>query len=131
MTTPLPARIGMLTIAALVGAVYGVVGTVGHGSQLLGLPLGLVLALIGAAALLLAIRLLVGRWPAVAAGAGMTVAIVVFSGEGPGGSVIAPAGALATVWTIACPLIAVLIVLWPEMPTPGGGSAPTDENAAP
>ncbi|WP_458042093.1 MULTISPECIES: histidinol dehydrogenase [Bacteria] len=110
-------RIPTLFIAALAGAVFGVVGTVAHAATIWGIPVGLVLGIVGAAALMLAIRLLADRWASVAAGVGITLAVIVFSGEGPGGSVIAPAGMAAVVWTVACPLVAVLIVAWPEFPT--------------
>lgn len=109
-------RLPTFLIAALAGAVFGVVGTVGHAASIWGIPIGLVLGIVGSAALMLAIRLLADRWAAVAAGVGITLAVVVFSGEGPGGSVIAPAGMAAVVWTVACPLVAVLIVAWPEFP---------------
>lgn len=110
-------RIPTLVIAALAGAVFGVVGTVAHAATIWGIPVGLVLGILGAAALMLAIRLLADRWASVAAGVGITLAVIVFSGEGPGGSVIAPAGMAAVVWTVACPLVAVLIAAWPEFPT--------------
>ncbi len=109
-------RLPTLLIAALAGAVFGVVGTVAHAATIWGIPVGLVLGIIGSGALMLAIRLLADRWASVAAGVGITLAVIVFSGEGPGGSVIAPAGMAAVVWTIACPLVAVLIVAWPEFP---------------
>ena len=107
-------RLPTFLIAALAGAVFGVVGTVGHAATIWGVPIGLVLGIVGSAALMLAIRLLADRWAAVAAGIGITLAVIVFSGEGPGGSVIAPAGIAAVVWTVACPLVAVLIVAWPD-----------------
>ncbi len=110
-------RIPTFLIAALAGAVFGVVGTVAHAATIWGIPIGLVLGIIGSGALMLAIRLLADRWASVAAGVGITLAVIVFSGEGPGGSVIAPAGMAAVVWTVACPLVAVLIVAWPELPT--------------
>ena len=110
-------RIPTFLIAALAGAVFGVVGTVAHAATIWGIPIGLVLGIIGSGALMLAIRLLADRWASVAAGVGIPLAVIVFSGEGPGGSVIAPAGMAAVVWTVACPLVAVLIVAWPELPT--------------
>lgn len=113
---PYLARALTFLIAAVAGAVYGVVGTVAQASTLWGIPIGLVLAVIGAAALILAIRLLSDRWTALAAGAGLTLAVVVFSGEGPGGSVIAPADSpYSLIWTFACPLLAGLVVAWPQL----------------
>ncbi|WOQ70292.1 DUF6113 family protein [Microbacterium limosum] len=125
MKPSLPARLGMWAIAAVAGAVYGVVGTVAHASTLGILPVGLVLSLIGAGSLVLAVRLLTDRRAAIATTAGMTLAIVVFSGEGPGGSVIAPAGLPATIWTILCPLVAVMVVAFPQLPSAAPRSTPS------
>ena len=113
---PVVSRILTSLIAAVAGAVFGVVGTVAHAAAWGVIPVGLLLGIVGSAALLLAIRLLVDRWAAVAAGIGMTLAVILFSGEGPGGSVIAPSGLPAVIWTVACPLIAVLVVAWPQLP---------------
>lgn len=110
------ARIITLAIAVVAGVVYGVVGTVAQASVLGVLPVGIVLAIIGAGALILAIRLLADRWAALAAGAGMTIAVLIFSGEGPGGSVIVPGdSATSFVWALVCPLVAALIVAWPQL----------------
>ena len=59
--------------------------------------------IIGSAALLVAVRLLTSdRWAALATGLGMMIATLVFSGRGPGGSVIVPAERTRrSVWTIA------------------------------
>ncbi len=67
MRSSLPARIGTWVVALLVGAVYGLAGTIAHSYELGWFPLGLVLALIGCAALLVAVRLLTAdRWAALA-----------------------------------------------------------------
>jgi len=111
-------RVVTLLIAAVAGVVYGVVGTVSQASTIWGLPVGVVLGIIGAGALVLAIRLLADRWAALAAGVGLTAAVVVFSGVGPGGSVIAPSDSpYALVWAFACPLLAGVIVAWPHLET--------------
>jgi hypothetical protein len=39
---------------------------------------------------------------------------LVFSGRGPGGSVIVPQTTLATVWTVAIPILVAVVVLWPD-----------------
>lgn len=94
--------------------VYGSAGTVAHAYVLGPVPVGLVLALVGCAALLAAIRLLTGdRWSALAAGLGMMTAALVFSGAGPGGSIIVPQSTLGTVWTLALPLVVAVIIAWP------------------
>ena len=113
----------MLTwiIAVVVGVIYGVAGTVAHSYALGWFPLGLVLSILGVAALLIAVRLLTtDRWTALAAGLGAMVATLVFSGAGPGGSVIVPAPvdgqfSLGIVWTIAVPLLVAAVVAWPDL----------------
>lgn len=108
-------------IAFAVGAVYGVAGTIAQASQLGWFPLGLVLAVIGIGALLAAVRLLTAdRWAALAAGLGAMLATLVFSGKGPGGSVVVPTvadGAFnpGLVWTIAVPVAVAIAVAWPDL----------------
>lgn len=110
-------------VALLAGGVFGVAGTIAHAYRVGPVPVGLILAVIGAAALLLAVRLLTrDRWAALACGFGLFAAILVFSGTGPGGSVIVPSGKLdelaginlGLVWTIAVPVMTILVVVWPD-----------------
>ncbi len=115
MRSSMLVRLGTWLVALVVGAVYGLAGTIAHSYTLGWFPLGLVLAIIGCAALLAAVRLLTGdRWAALATGAGMVVATFVFSGRGPGGSVIVPQTTLGTVWTYAVPILVVVAVVWPD-----------------
>ena len=115
MRSSLPARIGTWLVAFIVGAVYGLAGTIAHAYEIAWFPLGLVLAIIGCGALLAAVRLLTGdRWAALASGLGMMGATLVFSGRGPGGSVIVPEGILGTVWTLALPILVAIVVAWPD-----------------
>ena len=113
-------RVGTWLVAFVVGAVYGVAGTVAQAYQLGWFPLGLVLAVIGVVALLVAVRLLTGdRWAALAAGLGVMIATLVFSGAGPGGSVVVPQVPEeqfnpGIVWTIIVPLAATIVIAWPE-----------------
>ncbi|GAA5197504.1 DUF6113 family protein [Microbacterium jejuense] len=113
-------RFGTWVVAFVVGAVYGVAGTIAQAYELGWFPLGLVLALIGVIALLVAVRLLTGdRWAALATGLGVMVATLVFSGAGPGGSVVvpqAPAGEFnpGILWTIIVPLAATVVIAWPD-----------------
>ncbi|WP_417563660.1 DUF6113 family protein [Microbacterium sp.] len=113
-----------LLLAFVVGAVYGVAGTISHAYRLGWFPVGLVLALVGIAALLVAMRALTSdRWTALAGGVGALAATVVFSGPGPGGSVIVPGGTLdqlagvnlGIVWAIGVALAATLVVAWPDL----------------
>ncbi|MCR2827346.1 DUF6113 family protein [Microbacterium sp. zg.Y909] len=115
------ARVLTWIIAVVTGFVYGVAGTVSHSYALGWFPLGLVLSIVGVSALLVAVRLLTGdRWVALAAGIGAMAATLLFSGPGPGGSVIVPAptdGMLSAgvVWTIAVPLVVAVVVAWPDL----------------
>jgi hypothetical protein len=116
-----PVRLATWAIALVVGAVYGVAGTVSQASMIGWFPLGLVLSLIGAAALLIAVRALtIDRWSALATGLGMFAAVIAFSGRGPGGSVIVPAppeGQLVTpglIWTWGVAILIAFVVAWPS-----------------
>ena len=123
MHPSIAARIATWLVALLVGAVYGLAGTIAHPFAWGWVPLGLVLAIIGCAALLVAMRMLTAdRWTALATGIGMMLATLVFSGRGPGGSVIVPQTSFALAWTIAVPVLVALVVAWPERvrPVPGG-----------
>ena len=108
-------RIATWIVAFIVGAVYGLAGTIAHAYMIGWFPLGLLLAIIGSAALLAAVRLLTAdRWAALATGSGMIIATLVFSGRGPGGSVIVPQTGFALAWTVAVPVLVVLAVAWPN-----------------
>lgn len=112
-------RLGTWLVALLVGIVYGVAGTIAHAFEIGWFPLGLILAVVGIVAMLAAVRLLtMDRWAALSCGMGMMLAALVFSGRGPGGSVIVPETPLATVWTLAIPLVVALVVAWPERIAP-------------
>jgi hypothetical protein len=113
--TSVPIRILTWIVALLVGAVYGLAGTIAHTFTIGWFPLGLILAIIGTAALLLAVRLLTSdRWATLATGIGMMVATLLFSGRGPGGSVIVPDSSLGIVWTISVPILIAIAVGLPD-----------------
>jgi len=127
------ARIGTWVVSVVIGLVYGVAGTIGQAAMWGALPVGLVVAIVGCGALLLAVRLLtLDRWSALAAGMGAMIATLVFSGRGPGGSVVVPAppeGEISTgiIWTIAVPIVTALVVAWPSMRA--DGRAPASDRA--
>lgn len=117
-------RIGAWIVGFVVGLFYGVAGTVAQAYTVGWFPLGLVLSLIGVVALLLAVRLLTAdRWATLTTAVGVMVATLVFSGAGPGGSVIvpqAPEGELSPglAWTILVPLAAAIVIAWPQTRRP-------------
>lgn len=121
MRSSVLARVATWLVAFLVGAVYGLAATIAHTFAIGWFPLGLILAIVGSAALLLAVRLLTAdRWAALATGLGMMIATLVFSGRGPGGSVIVaqvPAGQFdpGVIWTISVPLMVAVAVAWPDV----------------
>ncbi|SIT71673.1 DUF6113 family protein [Microbacterium sp. RU33B] len=118
-STVLP-RVVTWVVAFVVGAVYGLAGTIAQGFELAWVPVGLIVAIAGTGALLAAVRLLTGdRWAALATGLGMMTATLIFSGKGPGGSVIVPQPVpgefdAGIIWTIAVPLLVAVAVAWPE-----------------
>lgn len=115
------ARIATWVLAAVIGVVYGVAGTIGQAVVWGVVPVGLLVAATGFTALLIAVRTLTGeRASALACGLGAMVATLLFANEGPGGSVVVPAppeGAAITpglIWTFLVPLVAALVVAWPS-----------------
>ncbi|MDD7929547.1 DUF6113 family protein [Microbacterium thalli] len=114
-------RIAGWAVAAVAGVVYGVAGTIGQAYTWGVLPVGLIVAIIGVTGLVAGLRLLTGdRWVALASGLGALVATIVFSGRGPGGSVVVPAppeGQLSTglIWTFALPVVVAIVVGWPSL----------------
>lgn len=108
-------------LSLLVGAIYGAVGTVAHTNTLriagAEIPFGLVLALIGALALLVGFRLVFDdRLPVLCTAAGMVGIIALFSIASRGGSVLIPQGVPGLVWTVVPVLIATVVVAWPKLP---------------
>ncbi|MEV8250752.1 histidinol dehydrogenase [Microbacterium sp. NPDC076768] len=112
--------------AALVGGVYGVAGTIGHSVMWGPIPVGLIVASVACAAILIAVRALThDRGAAVAAGLGMIAMVVVISGAGPGGSVVVPDSLTGRIWTYVVAGIVLLVVAWPSIArTPVRAEAP-------
>jgi hypothetical protein len=108
-------------VAFLVGAFYGTAATVGHAFRLGVIPVGLILATVGCAALLIALRTLTqDRVNAIAGGLGIIAATYLFSQVGPGGSAIVAAATpdtewIATAWTFVGPILLTLVAFWPDM----------------
>jgi len=118
--TPL-ARLLAGTAALVVGAVFGLLGTIAHQSVLrLGpvtIPVGLVLSLVAVSALLVGLRLVLSdRIVILACAIGMIGTIFLLSLRSTGGSVLVPAGLPGTLWTIVPALVATFVLAWPRLP---------------
>ncbi|MDH5134655.1 MULTISPECIES: histidinol dehydrogenase [unclassified Microbacterium] len=101
--------------AALVGGVYGVAGTIAHSVMWGPIPIGLIVAAVACAAILIAVRALThDRGAAVAAGLGMLAMIVLISGVGPGGSVVVQDTLAGRIWTYLAAGIVLLVIAWPS-----------------
>jgi hypothetical protein len=132
-----PSRILLAVLVFVAGGVFGVAGTIAHAYELGVFPVGLVLALVGCAALLIGLRLLIeDRWMTWIAGLGMLAMLLVYSGKGPGGSVVVPEPVegefpLGIVWTYALTGVVLLAGAWPDLarlraaapPAAGAGDA--------
>ncbi|KQZ04964.1 hypothetical protein ASD19_02840 [Microbacterium sp. Root53] len=131
-----PSRLLLAALAAVAGAVFGVAGTIAHAYLLGPIPVGFALALIGCGALLIGVRLLVAdRWVTWITGLGMLAMLLVYSGRGPGGSVVVPQPAagefpLGVVWSYALTGVVLLVGAWPDLSRIRAASAPRTDGAA-
>ncbi|TFC14553.1 hypothetical protein E3O19_10130 [Cryobacterium algoritolerans] len=108
-------------LAFMVGAAFGVLGTIAHQATIvLGpvtIPIGLVLALAGVTALLAGLRLVVGdRLVVLLAAIGLLGTIFLLSLRSEGGSVLVPEGLPGTLWTVGPTLVATIVLAWPRIP---------------
>lgn len=114
--------------AALVGVVYGTAGTIAHSLMWGVVPVGMIVAAIACAALLIAVRALThDRGATVATALGMLGMVMTISGPGPGGSVIVPNTPVGQIWIYLVAGIALLVIAWPNLkrlprPTTADGS---------
>lgn len=103
-------------MVAVIGFGFGAAGTFGVFARPTTPPVGLIVALVAAAAVLLAVRLLADdRWSVIGAALGMYGAILLFSLRGPGGSVVMPNVWQSMVWMYGSALIILLVAAWPDM----------------
>lgn len=119
-------RVIAWAIALVVGLVYGAAGSLAHASGLAGVPVGLLLGVVGSIGLVAALRLLTGdRWAALAAGGGIMLATYFFSLPTGGGSVLFTEQneVLALIWMAAPPFATAVIVAWPQVRSLGEAPA--------
>ncbi len=116
-----PARVVSWALALAAGAVFGVAGTITHPLTAGWFPVGLVIATLACLGLLLAVRLLIeDRGAVLACGLGMIAALVVFSGRGPGGSVVVPQAAegefpFGVTWSFLLAGVVLIVTAWPRI----------------
>jgi len=102
--------------AALVGVVYGTAGTIAHSLMWGVIPVGMIVAAIACAALLIAVRALThDRGATVVTALGMLGMVMIISGPGPGGSVIVPNTPIGQIWIYLVAGIALLVIAWPNL----------------
>ncbi|MEW1975310.1 histidinol dehydrogenase [Microbacterium profundi] len=102
--------------AALVGVVYGTAGTIAHSLMCGVIPVGMIVAAIACAALLIAVRALThDRGATVVTALGMLGMVMIISGPGPGGSVIVPNTPIGQIWIYLVAGIALLVIAWPNL----------------
>ena len=103
----------------LVGVVYGTAGTIAHSLMWGVIPIGMIVAAIACAALLVAVRALTrDRGATVATALGMLGMVMIISGPGPGGSVIVPNTPVGQIWIYLVAGIALLVIAWPNLKRP-------------
>ncbi|GAB3126440.1 hypothetical protein GCM10027056_23960 [Glaciibacter psychrotolerans] len=114
-------RAAAAVLALIVGAVFGMLGTVAHQTTVSvfgwAFPIGLILAILATGALLVGLRLVLhDRLAVLGAALGMLGTIFLLSLKSVGGSVLIPAGTLGLVWTVVPALVAALVLAWPQLP---------------
>jgi len=116
-----PARVVSWLLALAAGAVFGVAGTITHPFVVGWAPVGLIVSGLACLGLMLAVRLLIeDRAAVLACGVGMIAALLVFSGRGPGGSVVVRQAAegefpFGVTWTLLLTVIVLVVVAWPRL----------------
>lgn len=127
----------VLLVAA--GAAIGGIGTIAHQITVswgVSVPLGLIGSLLAFTALLVGLRLLGdSRWPAGCAALGAIGAILLFTQQSPGGSILIPNNVTGQIWLVGPILIAAVVIAWPDVRTrrsvrPGTADAPESVDAA-
>ena len=116
--------------ALLVGVAVGVLGAFKHQVGLsaatgAGIPVGLILSLAMVAVVLAAFRVAFDtRVYAIAAAAGVVLAVAILSGTGPGGSSVVIANYAGVTWTVAPAILAAVILGAPRRRRPRAAPAP-------
>jgi hypothetical protein len=132
-STSLTAKVVGGIVSLLLGAVFGALGTVVHmvDVPVAGwyAPVGLVLALVSLALLLVGLRLsFESRVYSVLGAAGAIGMVALFVLPSQGGSLLITGGLVGTVWLYGATLVALVVVAWPRLrrrPVRSGEPGPT------
>ncbi|QEO15543.1 hypothetical protein FLP10_14700 [Agromyces intestinalis] len=121
-------RVVTIVVGAAIGLVYGAIATIGHRHELrigdVTIPWGLTLAILGVAALLVGIRLVMDRLSSAAAAAGIVAIVAVLTLPGVGGSILVAGDIRGTIWAVTPAVVGVLVVAWPSLPARRSATAP-------
>lgn len=114
-------RVGGGVLALILGALFGLLGTLAHLATVtigsVDIPYGLILALLATSALLVGLRLVLhDRLMVLLCAIGMLGAIFLLSLRSTGGSVLIPQSPPGLIWTIVPTLVAALVIAWPKLP---------------
>ncbi len=116
---PPVARAVLLVLAALAGAVAGVLGSFAHPDEVAALPVGLLLGLGLSVAVFVTSGLLLGRAGAAAAAAGWLGTVLLMSSRRPEGDLVVPATATGYAWLLVGTLLAGVCIALPYSSGPG------------
>jgi len=109
-------KVAAVLVALVLGLVAGGLGTVTHQQRVAGFPIGLVTTTLIVVGLAVGVRLLYRSRVLVAAvGIGVIVATQVLVSVGGQSSPLVLANAAGYVWTFGPPVIAALVLAWPDL----------------
>jgi hypothetical protein len=122
---PAAVRALLLAAAALAGAAAGLLGSFVHPLSVLGVPVGLLLALGLSAGVFVTGGLLVGRPAAVAAAVGWVAVVLLLASPRPEGDLVVPASVTGYGWLLGGTLLAGCCVAVPYHRAPRRTAQPS------
>ncbi|GAA1445545.1 DUF6113 family protein [Leifsonia poae] len=111
-------RVVTYVLLFLFGVVIGGVGTIVHQTTFtagIAWPWALVLSLVAYTSLLVGLRMLGSRIPALIAALGTILTVLLFTQKSAGGSVLIPNNVLGQVWLAAPIVLAAIVLAWPDL----------------
>lgn len=103
-------------MSLVLGVVFGIAGTAVHAYFLGPIPLGLIIGLIAAAALMLALRLLLEkRWFSILSFVGMIAIVYIMAQASVNGSVLITNNLESFIWIYGVAIIGLVIQVFPSL----------------